>query len=96
MEMQKTEKPVIIPLSEEAKRWLPKTKGITTPFFDIPTTQIVIVRALRKWSEAACLDKHISFHCSLHTFVTMMLTLGADLFTTSKFMGHTNIQTTEI
>lgn len=27
MEMQKTEKPVIIPLSEEAKRWLPKPRG---------------------------------------------------------------------
>ena len=26
----------------------------------------------------------------------MMLTLGADLFTTSKLMGHSNIQTTEI
>ena len=25
-----------------------------------------------------------------------MLTLGADLFTTSKLMGHTNIKTTEI
>jgi site-specific recombinase XerD len=26
----------------------------------------------------------------------MMLTLGADLFTTSKLMGHTNVQTTAI
>ena len=38
----------------------------------------------------------LAFHCSRHTFGTMMLTLGADLFTTSKLMGHTNIQTTEI
>ena len=68
----------------------------TTPFFDIPTTQTVIGRALRKWAEAAGVEKHISFHCSRHTFGTMMLTLGADLFTTSKLMGHTNIQTTEI
>lgn len=66
MEMQKTEKPVIIPLSEEAKRWLPKTKGITTPFFDIPTTQTVIGRALRKWAEAAGVEKHISFHVARH------------------------------
>ena len=36
------------------------------------------------------------FHCGRHTFGTMMLTLGADLFTTSKLMGHSNIQTTEI
>ena len=96
MEMQKTEKPVIIPLSEEAKRWLPKPRGNDIPFFDIPTTQTVIGRALRKWAEAAGIEKHISFHCSRHTFGTMMLTLGADLFTTSKLMGHSNIQTTEI
>lgn len=38
----------------------------------------------------------VLFHCSRHTFGTMMLTLGADLFTTSKLMGHSNIQTTEI
>ena len=38
----------------------------------------------------------VLFHCGRHTFGTMMLTLGADLFTTSKLMGHTNIQTTEI
>ena len=25
-----------------------------------------------------------------------MLTLGADLYTTSKLLGHTNIQTTQI
>ena len=36
------------------------------------------------------------FHAGRHTFGTMMLTLGADLFTTSKLMGHSNIQTTEI
>ena len=96
MEMQKTETPVIIPLSEEAKRWLPKSRGNDIPFFDIPTTQTVIGRALRKWAEAAGIEKHISFHCSRHTFGTMMLTLGADLFTTSKLMGHSNIQTTEI
>lgn len=96
IKMKKTEKPVIIPLSEEAKRWLPEAKGIDIPFFDIPTTLTVIGRALRKWTEAAGIDKHISFHCSRHTFATLMLTLGADILTTSKLMGHTNVQTTEI
>ena len=96
MEMQKTEKQVIVPLSEEAKRWLPEPKGREIPYFDIPTTQTVIGRALRKWAEAAGVEKHISFHCSRHTFGTLMLTLGADLFTTSKLMGHSNITTTEI
>lgn len=42
------------------------------------------------------ITKQISFHTARHTFATMMLTLGADIYTTSKLLGHSRISTTEI
>ena len=42
------------------------------------------------------LAQPITFHCLRHTHATMMLTLGVDLYTVSKLLGHTNIQPTQI
>lgn len=51
---------------------------------------------LTAWALKAGIKKHVTFHTARHTFGTMMITLGADLYTTSKLMGHSRISTTEI
>ena len=48
------------------------------------------------WLDSAGITKPITFHCSRHTFATMMLTLGADIYTVSKLLGHTKVETTQI
>ena len=55
-----------------------------------------INKVLAKWVKAAGITKKITYHTSRHSFATMMLTLGADLYTTSKLLGHSNVKTTQI
>lgn len=52
--------------------------------------------ALSQWVLKAGIHKSITFHCARHTFATMQLTLGTDLFTVSKLLGHSEVRTTQI
>lgn len=96
--MQKTKQPVIVPLSEKALEWLPERPAdckVDTKVFDNAPTLSSANRALKHMARRAEIRKTISFHCSRHTFATLTLTAGGDLYTTS-LLGHTNIHSTEI
>ena len=94
--MQKTQKPLNVPLSGEALKVLEEKKNLDGPIFKLQTSDATINYHIKKWMKKAEINKKISFHCSRHTFATMMITLGADIFTTSKLLGHANITTTQI
>ena len=52
--------------------------------------------AIKEWVARAGIEKEITFHCGRHTFATMMLDLGNDLYTVSKLLGHREVHTTQI
>ena len=95
--MQKTKAPIYLPLSPEALRWMPE-RGNKSPqdkVFDLPSSSAVNL-LIKPWAKAAGINKHFTFHTARHTFATMMLTLGADLYTTSKLLGHTDVRMTQV
>ena len=96
--MQKTKHPVIVPLGQKAKSWMPerpKDAGDQLVFPNAPKLGAAN-RALKNMAKRAGINKLVTFHTSRHTFATMTLTAGADLYTTSKLLGHTSVHTTEI
>ena len=95
--MIKTKQVVTIPLSENALAWMP-SKGnakLDDLVFCLPS-YFTINYQIKQWAKEAGLEKNITFHVARHTFATALLTMGADLYTTSKLLGHQNIKTTQV
>lgn len=96
--MTKTDKPVFIPLSRQALRWLPERGDAPSEqeVFDHLVNTSNLCENLKKLAKNANINKHITFHTARHTFATMLLTLGADIYTVSKLLGHSSVKATQI
>lgn len=95
--MQKTKRPIVLPLSDDALKWLPVRRGagdserVFTGLYRSDAN-----KCLKPWVTAAGIKKYVTFHVARHTFATMLITFGADLYTVSKLLGHSNISMTQI
>lgn len=102
----KTEHLTYIPLSEQALEILKACKNATKenspyvfPELYEPEGERVKQSAgqfmMKRWRKQAGLEK-LHFHLSRHTFATLTLSQGADLYTVSKLLGHTDIKHTMV
>lgn len=51
---------------------------------------------LQQWIMKAGISKTITFHCARHTYATLQLTFGTDIYTVSKLLGHKELKTTQV
>lgn len=93
--MQKNSKPISLPLPAKALSWLPERGEPKVLVFSLPS-QTVMRKHLQKWAEQAELGRHLHFHLSRHTYGTMLITAGVDLYTASKMMGHADVRPTQV
>lgn len=93
---QKTKGVEYMPISEQAYKLCGEPKHPEQLVFaDLPDIT-KISPSLKKWIKAAGINRNITFHCFRHTFATLQLTNGTDIYTVSKMLGHTDIKTTQI
>jgi len=92
---EKTDSAEVMPISDQAVFFMG----------DQNTDNVLVFQGLRysrlrtfftHWLTAAGITKNITFHSFLHTFATLQLELGTDIYTVSKMLGHKAFKNTEI
>lgn len=97
--MKKTGKPLYLPLSDNALKWLPARGDMPEEshvFYKLPDQVNNADVRLKTLVKKAGISKNVTFHVARHTFATLTLSYGADLYTVSKLLGHSSVRTTQI
>ena len=93
---QKTKARNIIPISEEAYKLISQNRksinGKVFEGFEI----IMAQKPLKAWLRKAGIKKRITFHSFRHTFASLQVELGTDLYTVMQLLAHKSVTTTQI
>ena len=99
---KKTDQMNYQPLSMSAKMILDKVKGkmdihhYNDKVFNLPTRP-TINNTIKTWAKKAGIkNKNVSFHSARHSFATISLGAGVDIYTVQKLLGHSDIASTQV
>lgn len=93
---KKTKGAETLPISEQARDMLGEAAKPEELVFIGLTYNIWYNAKLTNWVAKAKINKKVTFHCARHTYATLQLTLGTDIYTVSKLLGHKELKTTQI
>jgi integrase len=90
---EKTDAEALSPISQEAYEVCgEKSTGLVFKGFKKRMLQYI----LPQWLQAAGITKRLTFHCFRHTFATLPVSSGSEIYTVSKMLTHKNVATTQI
>lgn len=93
---QKTKGVEYMPISEQAYQLCGEPQAPERLVFEDLPDPSWISKPLERWIKAAGITRKITFHCFRHTYATLQLAGGTDIYTVSKMLGHTNVRTTQV
>lgn len=93
---QKTKGVEVLPISGQAYSLLGERKNTTDRVFDGLEYSAYQNKHLAKWIGLAGIERDITFHCFRHTYATLQLSNGTDIYTVSKMLGHRELKTTQV
>lgn len=95
---QKTKGVETLPISKQAFGYLGKRGNLEDKVFEGIPQKMGSWENLRlkEWVLKAKIRKDITFHSFRHTFATLQITYGTDIYTVKKLLGNKDVKTTEI
>lgn len=93
---QKTQGMETMPIPDQAVQILGERKDAAAKVLPDMIYSAWYNLRLKQWIMKAGITKDISFHCFRHTYATLQLAMGTDIYTVSKMLGHKNLKTTQI
>lgn len=91
---QKTKGNAIVDLNPTALKLLGERGQANQFVFTLPS-HTGCLKSLRTWTKHAGIDKHITWHCSRHSFAVNLLWGNTDIKTVSSLLGHAGLKETE-
>lgn len=92
---KKTKAVEVLPISEQALQLMGNRSEADEEVFKGLIYSAENNKILREWVSEAGIQRHITFHSFRHTFATLQMSLGTDIYTISKMLGHKEVKTTQ-
>lgn len=91
---KKTKERLILNLHQDTISLIGEPKRAQDLVFNLPNHCNSLI-TLKRWTESAGIEKHITWHCARHSFATALILQNVNITTVQKLLGHSDISQTQ-